>query len=134
MQWVTVGYIHGFILAHMLLSQVLMVYDVFFLFLCFSEDLANLQKLVSANREDSCDKEEYLVEKIVGEIVEGGEIKYLVKWVGYTEAGNTAEPLENLQDNAIFQQYIKSKKNKNLKKRTGSKKSTGLKNNKKQKN
>ena len=43
-------------------------------------------------------EQEYEVEKIVDKKVSKGVTKYLVKWVGWGDADNTWEPIENLQN------------------------------------
>lgn len=38
------------------------------------------------------------VEKIIKKKKVGGEVKYLVKWVGWPESSNTWEPIEHLEN------------------------------------
>ncbi len=43
------------------------------------------------------EEEEYEVEEIIGKkVFSGGEMRFLVKWVGYSSKFNTWEPKENL--------------------------------------
>uniref|UniRef100_A0A914ZDP6 Chromo domain-containing protein n=1 Tax=Panagrolaimus superbus TaxID=310955 RepID=A0A914ZDP6_9BILA len=55
---------------------------------------------ISSDEEDDDEPEEqndeYVVEKVLAEKVDGGKLKFLVKWVGYEdEEDQTWEPLDN---------------------------------------
>jgi chromobox protein 5 len=45
---------------------------------------------------EGLDSNEYYVEKVLDKRVIDGELRYLIKWDGWSEENNTWEPLENL--------------------------------------
>jgi hypothetical protein len=56
------------------------------------------QSSAESYKENLTHKNEWEVEKILAARKLGGQLKYLVKWKGYAEDGNTWEPEENLEN------------------------------------
>ena len=54
------------------------------------------------------DTQFYTVEAVLGERVEGGEPRYLVKWAGYGEEHSTWEPRSNLDDCTVFLAHLRN--------------------------
>lgn len=48
--------------------------------------------------EDSLSENEYYVEKVLDKKIEDGEVKYLIKWEGWSIDQSTWEPIENLNN------------------------------------
>ncbi|XP_072023300.1 uncharacterized protein [Amphiura filiformis] len=72
------------------------------------EHLEELMKEVGMNTgDDAAEEREFPVEAIVGEQLDNGIVKYIVKWQGYEKL--TLEGQENLADNICFKRYMKSK-------------------------
>ena len=59
-------------------------------------------------RSGPADVQQYAVEAILGERIEGGQPRYLVKWVGYGEEHNTWEPRSNLADCTVFLAHVRN--------------------------
>ena len=58
-------------------------------------------------RSGPADARLYAVEAILGERVEGGQPRYLVKWAGYAEEHNTWEPRSNLAGCTAFLAHLR---------------------------
>ena len=54
---------------------------------------------------------EYYVEKVLDKRVENGEVRYLIKWEGWSKENATWEPLENLGNiNNLIEKFEKEKR------------------------
>lgn len=53
----------------------------------------------------SDDEDIYTVERVVDKRRSGGRVQYLVKWLNYADEDNTWEPVENILDQSIINEY-----------------------------
>jgi chromobox protein 5 len=66
--------------------------------------IENIKKLLSK------DLQQYIVEAVREYRLKDGQHQFLIKWKDYPEAQNTWEPYENLKDNIVVKDHIKSHK------------------------
>ncbi|XP_048191369.1 chromobox protein homolog 3-like [Perognathus longimembris pacificus] len=74
-----------------------------------------LAKRIKKENEDSeeteeVELEEFEVEKIVDQRVLDGQVQYLLKWKGYSDADNTWEPEEHLNCPELLEDFLNSQK------------------------
>ncbi|XP_048191363.1 chromobox protein homolog 3-like [Perognathus longimembris pacificus] len=63
-----------------------------------------------SERVEEAELEELEVEKIVGQRVVAGQVEYLVKWKGYSDADNTWEWEESLNCSELMEVFLNSQK------------------------
>ena len=59
------------------------------------------------NESQNADDTFYYVEKILDRKVENGELRYLIKWQGYSSKDNSWEPEGNLKARAMVEEFNK---------------------------